>query len=169
MVKEHFLRLVALSNTQGASFQRANVYAVEISIEQRNVFVQAFKNRLVALEKVYEQPVSLEQHLKNIEEFAAGLSNDFPNVLRDKKMRIGVAQKAVNLYLKFIWCYGWIPEPPYCPIDRIVLEQVDDHDAWTQIDSIQEYSEKIEKIRDKKGDKSFSEWEYELWNKTNHL
>jgi hypothetical protein len=80
-------------------------------------------------------------------------------------MRIGIAQKAVNLYLKFLWCYGWIPEPPHCPIDRTVLEEVGDNSSWTKIKDIPEYVEKIKKIEAKKGDKSFSEWEYELFEK----
>jgi hypothetical protein len=164
-MKKHFLQLVALSNTQSSSFQRANVYALEKSPERQSAFIQSFREKLVALEKFYEQSVSPEQHLRNIEEFAISLSANFPDVLRDKKLRIGVAQKAVNLYLKFLWCYGWIPEPPHCPIDRVVLEAVGDNDAWTQIDSIQVYSEKIKKIEAQKGNKSFSEWECELWNK----
>jgi hypothetical protein len=168
-MKEHFLRLIALSNTQSSSFQRANVYAPGVSLERQEVFVQGFRDKLVALEKKYEQPVLPEQHFKIIEEFAINLSEGFPDVLRNKKMRIGVAQKAVNLYLKFIWCYGWIPEPPHCPIDGVVLKEVGDDDAWTKIDSIQEYSEKIEKIKVKKGEKSFSEWEYDLWNKRQRI
>jgi hypothetical protein len=108
-----------------------------------------------------------DQHIRNIEEFAKSLSEHFPDVLSGKKMKIGVAQKAVNLYLKFLWCYGWIPEPPHCPIDRTVLEKVGDYDAWTKIDTIQEYMEKIDKIGNQKGDKSFSEWEYELWKDEN--
>jgi len=168
-VKKHFLRLIALSNTQGSSFQRANVYAPKVSDERRNAFVKQFKSKLVALERVYEQPVSPDQHLKNIEEFANSLSISFPDVLLGNQMRTGIAQKAVNLYLKFLWCYGWIPEPPHCPIDRIVLEKVGDYGSWTKIDSIQEYLEKIKKIEAKKGDKSFSEWECELWENENYL
>jgi hypothetical protein len=39
-------------------------------------------------------------------------------------MRIGLAQKALNLYLKYLWCLGEIHEPPHCPLDSIVLGQV---------------------------------------------
>jgi hypothetical protein len=166
-MKKDFLRLIALSNTQSSSFQRANVYASKLSDEQQSAFVQEFRRKLVALEKVYEHPVLPDQHIRNIEEFAKSLSEHFPDVLSGKKMKIGVAQKAVNLYLKFLWCYGWIPEPPHCPIDRTVLEKVGDYDAWTKIDTIQEYMEKIDKIGNQKGDKSFSEWEYELWKDEN--
>ena len=168
-MKRHFLQLIALSNTQSSSFQRANVYAPKVPAEQQDAFIKEFKSRLIFLEKVYEQPVSPDQHLKNIEEFANSLSNSFPDVLRDKKMKIGIAQKAVNLYLKFIWCYGWIPEPPHCPIDRIVLEEAGDDGSWTKIVSIEEYSEKIKKIESKKGNKSFSEWECELWERKNRI
>ena len=62
------------------------------------------------------------------------LTNSFPDVLYEKKIPIGIAQKAVNLYLKYMWCFGWIPEPPHCRIDRTVLEAVDDQDDWTKMD-----------------------------------
>ena len=166
-MREQFLQLIALSDAQSSSFQRANVYASKVSDEQRDKFVKEFKKKLIELEKVYKQPVSPDEHLKNIEAFANNLSNSFPTVLLNRKMRIGIAQKAINLYLKYIWCYGWIPEPPHCPIDSTVLQEIGDPDAWTKINCIQKYSEKIEKIAAKKGKKSFSEWEYELWNKKN--
>jgi len=163
-MKKRFLQDMALSNTQSSSFQHANVYADNISLDRRKSFVQEFRHKLEGLEKIYGQTVSSEQHPKNIEGFADSLTNSFPDVLYEKKMRIGIAQKAVNLYLKYMWCFGWIPEPPHCPIDRTVLEAVDDQDDWTKMDGIRNYSEKIRKIELKKGDKSFSEWECELFN-----
>lgn len=55
---------------------------------------------------------------------AASLSSEYVSVLADGRMKIGHAQKALNLYLKYMWCAGWVREPPHCPFDRIVLQFV---------------------------------------------
>jgi hypothetical protein len=36
----------------------------------------------------------------------------------------GIAQKLLNVYLKYQWCSGWIAEPPHCPIDRTILTKL---------------------------------------------
>jgi hypothetical protein len=163
-MKREFLELTALSNTQSASFQRAGVYATGISEKDKRAFVVQFRAKLRSLERVYKQSVSEEDHIRNIETFADKLSLEFPRVLAGGKMRTGVAQKAVNLYLKFLWCFGWIPEPPHCPIDSIVLAAVGDTDKWTKLDGIKEYRKKIAKIKQVAGDQSLAEWECTLWN-----
>lgn len=52
------------------------------------------------------------------------LSNGYP---------FGIAQKLLNVYLKYQWCSGWIPEPPHCPIDRTILKKLrmDNRLIWT--------------------------------------
>jgi hypothetical protein len=57
----------------------------------------------------------------------------------------------------------FIPEPPHCPVDRIILEKLGDPRNWTQLDDIKEYQEIIESIRKLAGDKSPSEWENDEW------
>lgn len=38
--------------------------------------------------------------------------------------RIGSAQKALNLYRKYLWCLGYIPFPPHCPFDATIIDQL---------------------------------------------
>ncbi|SDJ63273.1 hypothetical protein SAMN05216338_105731 [Bradyrhizobium sp. Rc2d] len=49
-------------------------------------------------------------------------SQSSPTPLRDGIYWYVVAQKVLNLLLKYYWCLARIPEPPYCPIDRIIIE-----------------------------------------------
>jgi hypothetical protein len=55
--------------------------------------------------------------------------------------KIGVAQKLLNLQLKYLWCLGLISEPPHCPVDRIIINETDlkDRISWTKITDITEY------------------------------
>ncbi len=63
--------------------------------------------------------------------------------------RIGHAQKTLNLVLKYRWCLGLVPEPPHCPIDRIVLSKTTLANKlnWTEMDRIEEYDEAIRAVR----------------------
>ena len=163
--QENFITRIVLSNTQGSSFQRACVYKKGVSKEEKQGFVDAFHGKLKLLNKIYNKKVSEEDHIKNIEEFKKELSEDFPKVLTKKRMCFGTAQKAVNLYLKFLWCLGDIEEPPHCPIDGIVLTEIGSNVKWTKLDNVEEYRKIIDSIRDKakKQGQSIAEWELNLW------
>jgi hypothetical protein len=81
--------------------------------------------------------------------------------------RVSHAQKSLSLVLKHYWCNGAIEEPPCCPIDRWVLKKARDPDpTWTHIDTLPEYHNKLDLIRQAAKDTPFgpislSEWE--LW------
>lgn len=166
-IKKNFILKIALSNTRSSAFQRANVYKKNIDEEEKALFVQEFKSKLRKLEEVYSKEVTEAKHLEFIQKFANQISSEFPHVLNRKKMKFGVAQKAVNLYLKFLWCLGYIQtQPLHCPIDRIVLTAVGINANWTELDSVNEYQHMIKKIREeaKRKNKTIAEWELSLWN-----
>ena len=48
------------------------------------------------------------EHMKNIEELSSRMSENYRSILRDGSFRIGPAQKALNLYLKYQWARGLI-------------------------------------------------------------
>ncbi|MBN1997123.1 hypothetical protein JW935_06195 [candidate division KSB1 bacterium] len=160
--QENFIAQIILSNTQGSSFQRAYVYKEDIDKQE---FVKAFRNKLESLKETYRKEVSEEDHIKNIEKFREELSQKFPDILKGGKMRFGIAQKAVNLYLKFLWCLEYINKPPHCPIDRTVLTKVGYDIKWTELDDMKKYKEIIKSIKVKAEEKnqSIAEWELDLW------
>lgn len=167
--QENFILQIILSNTQGSSFQRAYVYVEDIPERNKREFVRAFRDKLKSLEKIYRQKVSEKDHIENIEKFKDGLSKGFSAVLRGKKMRLGPAQKAVNLYLKFLWCLGYIKEPPHCPIDGIVLTKVKSKIKWTKLDDVEEYRNIIDLIKKEAGKQSIAKWELDLWQSRRDL
>ena len=112
-------------------------------------------------------PRSPITHCENIETLARDISEKCEDVLADGNFRIGLAQKALNLYLKFYWWLGVINiPPPHCPIDSIVLKEVPEYNdsPWTKITQINEYMNVIEKVRKKARKLPLAEWEMQVYN-----
>lgn len=162
-----FLIKAALSDTLISSLQRANVYVKGIPDIQKQPFKSAFKTKLSHIGQEYANPVANNKHIQNIQSFAGSLSQDFSHILQDEHLRLGVAQKGVNLFLKFLWSFDKIPEPPHCPIDAIVLGAINSKVSWTKLDDVQIYEEIIAECKwvARAENMSLSQWELELWNR----
>lgn len=123
-MKKEFLNNEIWILTFGGAFQRANIYKENYSEKIRTNFRKALR---VKVEKLvtenYYQKVEQEQHIKNIYKLVA-----FSKNLRIEgnciPINFGVAQKLLNLYLKYLWCLNVIPEPPHFPVDRIIQEKL---------------------------------------------
>ena len=110
--------------------------------------------------------VSAADHCKNIEKLQSHVNHEYPykKVLYGSHFNIGVAQKLLNLQLKYLWCMGEIKTPPHCPVDSIIQKKIKSKDRcnWTEIDSIPRYEKVIKAITEqatKDGYKSIAEWE----------
>lgn len=78
---------------------------------------------------------------------------------------IGICQKLLNLYLKYLWCLNEIPMPPHCPIDSVVLREANIKANWTEISTIGEYVDIVNSIKSKTGCLPLSIWELTIYNK----
>jgi hypothetical protein len=114
----------------------------------------------------YEAGVTDALHLVNIQNLALYMSRAHASTLSGGRFRIGSAQKALNLYLKYMWCVGRIPAPPHCPFDFMVLSRVPGckNVRWTQLDSLPEYEEIVRRAKIAAGDSPLAEWELRLYN-----
>jgi len=66
--------------------------------------------------------------------------------------------------LKHLWCMGEIPEPPQCPVDRIILKAAGCEHAdrsWCYVNSLEEHRNKVEmlKRRAEDGSATLAVWE----------
>ena len=140
-----------------ASVQRANLY-VEGSKQSREfrAKIRDFVER--SLLQHYENPCTEQQHYSNIKALVDFGTQATPDILRDGNYRYGVAQKLLNLTLKYYWCMGHIPPPPHCPVDRIVIEKTHLRGQvnWTEIKCEAEYRDVIEAIRKVAGGESLA-------------
>ena len=114
---------------------------------------------------MYQSPVTEEEHLSNLIRLADDFTSKFPHFLKNKRFRIGIAQKALNLYLKYLWCADLISQPPHCPFDSIVINRLPNCSdlRWTSIDTIEDYQRLVQNARRVADGKSIAEWELEVW------
>ena len=93
-------------------------------------------------------------------------------LLRKERFRIGIALKALNLYLKNLWCLGQITTPPHCPLDRLIIDKLglkwnerSQYD-WTKLDDIEKYKELIsrcDEVARKEKYRNIAEWELKVY------
>jgi hypothetical protein len=101
------------SLTLMATVQRAHVYVPDADADAKWKLQKALRSRLEKLEAFYCETISEEDHIRNVVALSEGLSTDHADVLAGRRFRIGTAQKALNLYLKYLWCIGKVPAPPH--------------------------------------------------------
>ena len=77
----------------------------------------------------------------------------------NEKINFGIAQKMLNLYLKYMWSLGHIQSPPHFPVDRIIQEllnkelkalgiKVQELKAWTQFTDEHHYVKVMNSARE---------------------
>lgn len=139
--------------------------------QKREQFGPALQEELRKLARSYEKPVEGEQHIQTIRGLAERLSKDFAEVLNDDILVFGIAQKALNVYLKYLWCADSSKvNPPHCPFDYDIISTLKlkprtEH-RWTFCDSEDDYREWVRAAWDttkKKGYSSLAEWEVVEW------
>ena len=101
------------------------------------------------------------------------MTDKYGAFLNNDGLKIGVAQKAINLYLKYLWCLCLIEEPPHCPLDRNIISNLKENNdvSWTDlVDDIgkRKYKEIMDEIGELARDegRSIAEWELLQYNRT---
>ena len=132
---------------------RNKVYADSASEQNRADLRCRVKKELKSYGEEYRSIVSENKHRKNIIALANTISCKHKIYLRNGRLRIGTAQKALNLYLKYLWCLDKAVVPPHFPIDSIMIRKISQefeefkNIPWTKIDCIGLYDLLIEKSK----------------------
>ena len=152
-----------------ASVQRAKLYREKTDSEQSSVVVTKFREDVIKFltENIipqYVESCTEERHYENIEALIAHANEVDPGILGVAGYKYGVAQKLLNLALKYYWCLGLVGEPPHCPIDRIIISKTKHSGKinWTQITKRLQYEDVIKEVKDIAGKKGLSIPQWEL-------
>lgn len=166
--KEKFFGNEFLTMSLLGALGRSKTYSQSVSDQDKSLFRIALREKLSEIGNKYVSPVTEEEHLSNMTKLADDLSSKFSHCLKNGRFRIGIAQKALNLYLKYLWCVGLIPTPPHCPFDSIVISYIPgcSNLNWTSIDAIGDYKKLVNTARKKADGKPIGEWELEIWLKS---
>ena len=107
--------------TYGASFQRANAYKKGASEKTKIHFKNMTTGYIeeVILPQYKKGGISDERHIANIKDIS-DYSKSFKELFQGGKINFGIAQKMLNVFLKYQWCLANIVEPPHFPVDRII-------------------------------------------------
>ncbi len=110
--------------------------------------------------------VSVDSHISNITTLQRFLNKQ--SALKPNSITFGVAQKMLNLYLKYEWCLGIIPETPHCPVDNAVLHEagVKSKVRWSKMQQ-EDYSTAISQIEENVFPLRANEWELRMFNDKN--
>ncbi|OGP70694.1 MAG: hypothetical protein A2Y80_03390 [Deltaproteobacteria bacterium RBG_13_58_19] len=163
--KDKFLKNEFLTMSVFGGLGRSGTYSKSATEEARKNFRNDLRDKLDEISREYQSMVTEEEHLSNIRRLSDELSSQFSHCLKNGRFRIGIAQKALNLYLKYLWCVNLIAPPPHCPFDSIVISHLPDCKDlnWTSIDNIEVYSRLVKAARRVAKDKPLPEWELEIW------
>jgi hypothetical protein len=166
-IQQRFLEDNLSQLTLGAIVQRGRVYRPGLSETARRSLHGELRAALRECASAYADPVSDEDHVKNIVALADRISGLCGDVLAGGRFRLGSAQKALNLHLKYRWCLGWCPQPPHCPFDAIVLARIPGWHGptWTALDSVDDYRRLVAAARACANPESLPVWELNLYQR----
>jgi len=161
--------------TFGGAFQRAEIYKKDDLKENEREkikikFRKEIKNYIrQEVAPQYDNTIDDNKHIQNILNFTEW-SKKFASILNGGYLKIGVSQKLINLYLKYLWSLNIIQTPPHCPFDRIIITKLgykESPPSWTKLDDIELYKEFVRKAKEKaKVEKlSIAEWELKVFQR----
>lgn len=164
------LGLLSLNAALSTRDGDAPVYAKGIKPHQRTPQKKALRVVLEPLEEMYKEGrVTEEQHVEFIRQTADDVSQAHGTTLHNGRFRVGVAQKLINLHLKYLWTAGYVEEPPHCPIDGIIRDEAKIDYDWTTSDSIEDYKRAVEALKKQANGKSLPLWELEVFHRRNQV
>jgi len=155
--------------TFGGAFQHSGIYRPTTTEKQRTHFRAMLRGYIehTVLVKYKSQIIDSATHLEAIQNIC-----NYTKVFTDElkaPINIGISQKLLNLVLKYYWCLGLLPEPPHCPVDRIIQQKIYKQPKvnWTQLNSTDIYMQIINDIKDlaKRDDLSIAQWELENFDR----
>lgn len=164
--QEQFLRDELFSLTLMATVQRAGVYSPGSRETERKKFQGSLRLRLEKTVQSYANQAKEEAHFRNVVELSTGLTSAHASVLKNGRFRIGIAQKALNLYLKYLWCLGKIPSPPHCPFDFQIIAKLPNYTgpSWTKLDREEDYRALVDAAKAEAQGSSLATWELRTYN-----
>ena len=113
------------------------------------------------------------QHEEKIRHLSNGLSEAFGSELHERRFRIGVSQKIVDLFFKYCWSANLIQQPPHCPSDGRIQRKIERYAEgelfhWTELDSIEEYRSYVRaaSLAAEECNRSLAEWGLVVWKRS---
>ncbi|NQU35297.1 MAG: hypothetical protein HQ521_18885 [Bacteroidetes bacterium] len=157
--------------TFGAAFQHANIYKSGVVDKDRANFKFMLRGYIEnTIVPQYKKAVNEEQHIANLISVVS-YSENFHKILQNGKINIGVAQKLLNLFFKYLWCINEIKTPPHFPVDRLIQKNAIKNQpiiSWTKMTKVETYMQIINQAREiaKEQHLSLASWELDNYRRS---
>ena len=176
-LREKFL----LSQLFGLSFQgmvqRGNLYLKDASPADREAWRKKLEAAVMDLPIEGMPAMADEAYLDLLNGLQSKVNawKEFDDLLAEGGWRAGSVQKLVNLWLKYLWCAGFLKSPPpHFPVDRIMLQYIPGMKdvSWTkmenwrledEIDGALSYMRIIHAARVESAGEPLALWELRKW------
>ncbi len=160
-MKWDFLHEEILTMSLSAAFMFGRIYGPDVGERDRLTVREGVKAKLREYRPSYSDAVDEPEHVNNITELSDRLSSEFRPCLRNGRFRVGISQKALNLYLKYLWCRGEIDPPPHCPFDSRIIGLLPPkvRQAYTKVDKVGVYEDWVSEAKKIARGKPLAEWE----------
>jgi hypothetical protein len=146
------------------------IYSSSCKESQRKEVKCGFRQVLDDIFSKYSTGIVTEsEHVEYIDSVANNFSAKHRVALHRGRLRFGVAQKLINIHLKYLWVAGFGSEPPHCPLDGIVRDLACLDYDWTSSDSKLHYLEAIDQLRNIASPRSLSVWELQEFRRKAHF
>jgi len=160
---------MALRNAVNASLQRVSVYSPSATAAQKKAYREALKTWLKQFAlRYYAWEYDGARYCREIEALKLHLLSCHSEALA--KVTIGTCQKAMTVWLKYLWLSGDPSKKPvFAALDRGIMSAalVPCPPNWPDIDTVGEYRrivDHIDQYARKKGLGSGAVWEAETWS-----
>ncbi len=167
--RDRFIELFACRSAVRAALGRSpGVYVKRAKVAEREAFRHDLMSLLRETAQAYRRSVTDTEHLRKIRRIRDRLTRKHRRILKGGRFRFGRAQKALNLYLKYLWCLGELPMPPHCPFDRKIIQECGLPEiGWAKLDDGREYRRLVAAARQQADARSMAiaEWELGLFNR----
>lgn len=120
-------------------FAKAETMAIAEKIQNGDSGDYAYEGNLGAADMLAKSGVKIA-HISHIVALQKAVTDEHGDNLAGGKLKFGRAQKLLNMYLKYLWCAGKMPEPPHCPFDDIIINrklQERDDEFWNSFGGVE--------------------------------
>lgn len=167
--RSQFLRYSYAVDSIAAAFRTRNkkgkIYQEGVGEKDKSHFKKYLLHYVMNL-WLAERELTKDEMLAAIERLSEVLSSKYGDIPVKGRFRIGISQKVICVYAKFLWVSGMLKSPPsLIPYDGIIKDAIGISvlPNWTELDSMDEYLSIIEDI-ERVSAGNPAQWELENWN-----
>ncbi|MGD1041804.1 MAG: hypothetical protein ABR913_01935 [Sedimentisphaerales bacterium] len=158
--------------TRNEDFPIYDFESLKFTLQNAKAMKGEIRSQLISYyKKLCAASVSEKEHKKRIKSLSYVITSRYKAMLHNGRFRIGVSQKILNLFLKYLWSADLTMEPHHCPFDNVIKRKIQKYAGgdgltdWTELTTMKEYDAYVSSVREaaNREQMSIAEWEMKHW------